>query len=172
MIDLSPIKAYIDEPDSFMLDFVPHEIESVGLEKFLEYNFNILDCTRVTKSGLRPMQTIGCPYRRTITETILIIKNYIEEDKQDIYFERLLKRHNDNLEYEQTNPPIWYGTEKDRSKYEKQYGNNSSKPKRKRTKQHDIDFPDMPKKQTAAEKKLAARVAKINALSFKIKPQN
>ena len=41
MIDLSPIKAYIDEPDSFMLDFVPHEIESVGLEKFLEYNFNI-----------------------------------------------------------------------------------------------------------------------------------
>ena len=78
MIDLSPIKAYIDEPDSFMLDFVPHEIESVGLEKFLEYNFNILDCTRVTKNGLRPMQTIGCPYRRTITETILIIKNYIE----------------------------------------------------------------------------------------------
>ena len=30
----------------------------------------------------------------------------------------------------------------------------------------------MPKKQTVAEKKLAARVAKINALSFKIKPQN
>ena len=173
MIDLSPIKAYIDEPDSFMLDFVPHEIESVGLAKFLEYNFNILDCTRVTKNGLRPMQTIGCPYRRTITETILIIKNYIEEDKQDVYFERLLKRHNDNLEYEQINPPIWYGTEKDRRKYEKQYGSsNSSKPKRKRTKQHDIDFPDMPKKQTAAEKKLAARVAKINALSFKIKPQN
>ena len=173
MIDLSPIKAYIDEPDSFMLDFVPHEIESVGLEKFLEYNFNILDCTRVTKNGLRPMQTIGCPYRRTITETILIIKNYIEEDKQDVYFERLLKRHNNNLEYEQTNPPIWYGTEKDRRKYEKQYdGNDGSKPKRKRVKQQDIDLKDIPKKQTVAEKKLAARVAKINALSFKIKPQN
>ena len=172
MIDLSPIQKYIDEPNSFMTKFVPHEIQSVGLDSFLEYNFRNLDCTRVCKDGLRPMQTIGHPYRHIITQIIFIIKNYIEKDKQDEYFERLLKRHSDNLEYEQTNPPIWYGTEKDRRKYEKQYGNNSSKPKRKRIKQHDIDFPDMPKKQTAAEKKLAARVAKINALSFKIKPQN
>lgn len=173
MIDLSPIQKYIDEPDSFMTKFVPHEIQSVGLDSFLEYNFHSLDCTRVYKDGLRPMQTIGYPYRHTITETVFTIKNYIEENKQDEYFERLLKRHSDNLEYEQTNPPIWYGTEKDRRKYEKQYGDSdSSKPKRKRAKQQDIYFPDMPKKQTAAEKKLAARVAKINALSFKIKPQN
>ena len=173
MIDLSPIKKYIDEPDSFMTSFILHEIKSVGLNLFLEHNFYILDCTRVYKDGLRYMQTIGYLYRHIITETVFAIKNYVEEDKQDEYFERLLKRHNDNLEYEQTNPPIWYGNEKDRRKYEKQYGSNdSSKPKRKRTKQHDINFPDMPKKQTAAEKKLAARVAKINALSFKIKPQN
>ena len=173
MIDLSPIQKYIDEPDSFMTSFVPHEIQSVGLDSFLEYNFHSLDCTRVCKDGLRPMQTIGCIYRRLITETVFAVKNYVEENKQDEYFERLLKRHSDNLEYEQTNPPIWYGTKKDRRKYEKQYsGSDSSKPKRKRAKQQDIDFPDMPKKQTAAEKKLAARVAKINALSFKIKPQN
>ena len=173
MIDLSSIQKYIDEPDSFMTSFVPHEIQSVGLDSFLEYNFHSLDCTRVCKDGLRPMQTIGYPYRHTITETVFTIKNYVEEDKQDEYFERLLKRHSDNLEYEQTNPPIWYGTEKDRRKYEKQHsGSDSSKSKRKRAKQQDIDFPDMPKKQTAAEKKLAARVAKINALSFKIKPQN
>ena len=173
MIDLSPIQKYIDEPDSFMISFVPYEIRRVGLEEFLEYNFNNLDCTRICKDGLRPMQTIGYPYRKLITEIVFTIKNYVEEDKQNEYFERLLKRHSDNLEYEQTNPPIWYGTEKDRRKYEKQYcGSDSSKPKRKRAKQQDIDFPDMPKKQTAAEKKLAARVAKINALSFKIKPQN
>ena len=173
MIDLSPIQKYIDEPDSFITSFVPHEIQSIGLDSFLEYNFHSLDCTRVCKDGLRPMQTIGYPYRHTITETVFTIKNYVEEDKQDEYFERLLKRHSDNLEYEQTNPPIWYGTEKDRRKYEKQYsGSDSSKSKRKRVKQQDIDFSDMPKKQTVAEKKLAARVAKINALSFKIKPQN
>ena len=173
MIDLSPIQKYIDEPDSFMTSFVPHEIQSVGLDSFLEYNFHSLDCTRVCKDGLRPMQTIGYPYRHTITETVFTIKNYVEEDKQDKYLERLLKRHSDNLEYEQTNPPIWYGTEKDHRKYEKQYsGSDSSKPKRKRTKQQDINFSDIPKKQTIAEKKLAARVAKINALSFKIKPQN
>ena len=173
MIDLSPIKKYIDESDSFMINFVPHEIQSVGLDSFLEYNFRNLDCTRVCKDGLRPMQTIGHPYRHIITQIIFIIKNYVEEDKQDEYYEKLLKQHRDNLEYEQVNPPIWYGTEKDRRKYEKQYGSSdSSKPKRKRAKQQDIDFPDMPKKQTVAEKKLAARVAKINALSFKIKPQN
>ena len=173
MIDLSPIQKYIDEPDSFMTRFVPREIQSVGLDSFLEHNFHSLDCTRVYKNGLRPMQTIGYPYRHTITKTVSTIKNYVEEDKQDKYFGRLLKRHNDNLEYEQTNPPIWYGTEKDRRKYEKQYGgNDSSKSKRKHTKQQDIDFSYMPKKQTVAEKKLAARVAKINSLSFKIKPQN
>ena len=165
MIDLSPIKAYIDEPDSFMLDFVPHEIESVGLEKFLEYNFNILDCTRVTKNGLRPMQTIGCPYRRTITETILIIKNYIEEDKQDVYYERLLKRHNDNIEYEKINPPIWYSKDKDKPKNEKQT-------KTKDKKQKDNNNKDKPKKQTVAEQKLINKLNKINVLSFKIKPQN
>ena len=173
MIDLSPIQKYIDEPDSFMTSFVPYEIQRVGLDSFLEYNFYSLDCTRVYKDGLRSMQTIGYPYRHAITEIVFTIKNYIEEDKQDEYFERLLKCHSDNLEYEQTNPPIWYGTEKDRRKYEKQYGgNDSSKPKRKRTKQQDVDFSDIPKKQTSAEKKLAARVAKINSLSFKIKSQN
>lgn len=173
MIDLSPIKKYIDEPDSFMTSFIQHEIQNVGIETFLEHNFNSLDCARVCNDGLRPMQTIGYPYKHIIIETVFTIKNYVQENKQDEYFERLLKCHSDNLEYEQKNPPIWYGNEKDRRKYEKQYGSsNNSKPKRKHAKQQDIDFSDIHKKQTAAEKKLAARVAKINALSFKIKSQN
>ena len=173
MIDLNPIQKYVDEPDSFMTSFVQYEIQRVGVDSFLKHNFNSLDCTRIYDNGLRPMQTICYPYRHAITEIVFAIKNYVEENKQDEYFERLLKIHSNNLEYEQTNPPIWYGTEKDRRKYEKQYdGNNGSKPKRKRVKQQDADFSDMPKKQTTAEKKLAAKVAKINALSFKIKSQN
>lgn len=173
MIDLSPIQKYIDEPDSFMTNFVPHEIQNVGLDSFLEHNFYSLDCTCVYKDGLRSMQTIGYPYRHAITEIVFTIKNYVEENKQDEYFKRLLKRHSNNIEYEQINPPIWYGTEKDRRKYEKQYeGNYNSNSKRKHAKQQNIDFSDIPKKQTTAEKKLAARVAKINALSFKIKPKN
>lgn len=165
MIDLSPIKAYIDEPDSFMLSFVPHEIESVGLEKFLEYNFSILDCTRITKSGLRPMQTIGCTYRRTITETVFIINNYIEKDKQDNYLERLVKRHNDNIEYEKINPPIIYGKDKDKTKNEKQIKTKTKTKDKQNNK-------DKPKKQTSAEQKLINKLNKINVLSFKIKPQN
>ena len=173
MIDLSPIQKYIDEPDSFMTSFVQHEIQSVGVDSFLKHNFHSLDCTRICDDGLRPMQTICYPYRRTITEIVFTIKNYVEKDKQDEYFEKLLKCHSDNLEYEQTNPPIWYGTEKDRRKYEKQYENkDSTKSKIKRTKQQNIDFPDTSKRQTIAEKKLAAKIIKLNSLSFKIKPQN
>ena len=172
MIDLSSIKKYIDEPDSFTTSFIIHEIKSVGIDLFLEHNFYILDCTRVYKDGLRSMQTIGYPYRHAITEIVFTIKNYVEENKQNEYFERLLKYHSNNIEYEQINSPIWYGTEKDRRKYEKQYNcDNSSKSKRKTIKKQDVDLKDIPKKQTAAEKKLAARVAKINALSFKIKPK-
>ena len=67
MINLSSIKKYIDEPDSFMISLVQHEIKSVGLDLFLEYNFHSLDCTRVCNDGLRPMQTIGYPYKRYIS---------------------------------------------------------------------------------------------------------
>ena len=169
---LKTFKDYLIELDKSDINILNQEVVEKGVEGYLSLLLVYLDCSRII-NNMRMMQTIGYPYRRTITETIFTIKNYVEENKQDEYFERLLKRHSDNLEYEQTNPPIWYGTEKDRRKYEKQYGgNNSSKPKRKRTKQQDVDFPDIPKKQTAAEKKLAARVAKINALSFKIKPKN
>ena len=100
MIDLSPIKAYIDEPDSFMLDFVPHEIESVGLEKFLEYNFNILDCTRITKSGLRPMQTIGYPYRVYISRYVYILDNILNKDNYNEYVNKLISLHLKNLDFE------------------------------------------------------------------------
>lgn len=167
MIDLSPIKKYIIEPDSFMINFVQHEIKHVGLNSFLEYSFRNLDCSRIMKNGFRPMQTIGYPYIHIISEIIFTIKNYIEKDKQDYYFEKLIILHNKNLEYEKINPPVLYGGKK----YEiDNKDNNKSKTKSK--KQKDVNNSDKPKKQTSAEKKLATKVAKINALSFKIKPQN
>ena len=168
MIDLSPIKKYIIEPDSFMINFVQHEIKHVGLYSFLEYSFRNLDCSRIMKDGLRPMQTIGYPYIHIITEIIFTIENYIEKDKQDYYFEKLLDLHNKNLEYEKINPPIRYKSKRDKINNK----DNNSNIKVKSKKQKDVNNSDKPKKQTAAEKKLAAKVAKINALSFKIKPQN
>lgn len=167
MIDLSPIKKYIIEPDSFMINFVQHEIKHVGLNSFLEYSFRNLDCSRIMKNGFRPMQTIGYPYIHIISEIIFTVKNYIEKDKQDYYFEKLIILHNKNLEYEKINPPVLYGGKK----YEiDNKDNNKSKTKSK--KQKDVNNSDKPKKQTSAEKKLTTKVAKINALSFKIKPQN
>lgn len=172
MIDLSPIKDYLDKPTQSMESFVKCQVETVGLDTFINNDYNKLDCSRVYNSGLRVMQTIGYPYRHMLTEFVYLIATYVEDEKvQEEWFTKLIQRHNDNIEYEKVNPPTWYGTEKDKRNFEKKYGKKSST-KRKRKKEGELDFPDMPKKQTAAEKKLAARVAKINALSFKIKPQN
>lgn len=172
MIDISAIDKYLDEPDSFMKNFVPHEISNVGLFNVIEYDFNKLDVSRTSANGIRPMQTIAYPYRRTITELVYIINNYVSIDERDAIFTRLLELHDKNIEYEKVNPPVWYGTEKERRKYEQTYEKKSSSPKPKRAKQQKIEFAEEHKEPTAAEKKLAARVAKINALSFKIKPQN
>lgn len=163
MIDLSVIQQYIEKPDTFMLEFVPHEIKSVGLNHFLEYSLKLLDCTRIWKNGMRPMQTIYYPYTNEITQFVYTVKTYVEESEQDDWFNKLLKRHNDNIEYEKINPPIQYSNNKIK---------NKTKTKQHKRKQTELDFPDIPKKVSAVERKLAAKVAKINSLSIKIKPIN
>lgn len=35
MVDISPLKKYIETPDNFMIDYIPHEINRLGLDKFL-----------------------------------------------------------------------------------------------------------------------------------------
>ena len=94
-------------------------------------------------------------------DTLLLLYNYIEKDKQDEYLTNLLELHNKNVEYEQLNPPIWYGGDKAKRKFEKEHKVKAPREKKPKA-----------KGPSAAERKLAAKVAKINALSFKIKPQN
>ncbi len=165
MIDLSSIQQYIREPDAFMIEFVPHEIKSVGLNCFLEYSLKTLDCTCVWANGMRPMQTIGYPYMHEITQFVYTVKTYVETSEQDDWFNRLLKQHSINVEYEKTNPPKWYD-KKTKDKFNKSV-KSKVKVKDNKTKQTDTS-----KKLSAAEKKLAAKVAKLNSLSINIKPVN
>lgn len=162
MIDLRSIQQYIRKPDAFTIEFIPHEIESVGLNCFLEYSLKTLDCTRVWDNGMRPMQTIGYPYIHEISQFIYTVITYVEKSEQDDWFNRLLKQHNINVEYEKTNPPKWYD-KKAKDKFDKTV-KNKTKVKHKQT--------DTSKKLSAAEKKLAAKVAKLNSLSINIKPVN
>lgn len=163
MCDLSSIKQYITELDISSKQFVVFEIGRLGVEQFLNNEFVKLDCSRVSNSGLRLMQTIGYPYVHIISETIFVINEYIDDDKKDEYFTKLLDIHNKNVEYETLNPPVWYGGDKAKKAFKSfvNKGNKSSKTKKE----------PKPKGPSAAERKLAAKVAKINKLSINIKPK-
>lgn len=69
-----------------------------------------LDCTRVYKDGSRPMQTIHYGYRCNIAGFIYIYNKLCEKypDLDVDYYAKLAKRHEENLDFEKLNPPIYY----------------------------------------------------------------
>ncbi len=169
MVDISPLNNYIDKFNTFIINFVDSEIKSVGLDCYLDYQFRRLDCTNVYPNGMRAIQTIDHSYRVNITETVYIIQNYVEECKRDEYFIKLLMLHQNNLEYEKQNPPIVYKQTVTKSKT-KTKSNNVIEDKPKSTRKKSTKTKEKVPKQSAAERKLAAKVAKLNTLSFNIKP--
>ena len=72
-------------------------------------------------------------------------------------------RFNKNIEYEKLHPPVIY----DKSKF-----NTKNKRKTTKHKQTTIEGFDKPKKRSVAERKLAAKVSKLNKLNINIKPVN
>lgn len=169
MVDISSLDKYIDKSDTDITCFIDSEIKSVGLDCYLDYQFRRLNCANVYPNGLRAIQTIDYPYRKNITETIYIIQHYVEECKRDEYLIRLLRLHEDNLEYEQLNPPIVYKQKITKSKDKiKSDDTIEDKPKHIRKKSNATE--KKVSKQTVAERKLAAKVAKLNNLSLVIKP--
>ena len=103
-------------------------------------------------------------YKHRIAQLIHLIENYgLTEKEQDAYYTRIIDQHNKNIEYEKLHPPVIY----DKCKFK-------TKNKRKTTKhkQTTIEGFDKPKKQSVAERKLAAKVSKLNKLNINIKPIN
>ena len=162
MVDISPLNDYVDKNNSFIENFVESEVKTIGIDNCLTYQFRRLNCANLYPNGIRAIQTIDYSYKVNITETLFLIQNYIEDEKErDEYLTKLLKLHQSNIEYEKTNPPIVYRksiakTNKTKTKTEKI---KTSKSKTKET-----------NKVSVAEKKLAAKVAKLNNVTFKIKP--
>lgn len=162
MVDISPLKKYIETPDNFMKDYIPHEINRLGLDKFLHLSISSLDASKVSAEGLRPIQTISYIYVRAITEIVYTIDKYVSEKDKDDWLTKLLIQHNANIEFEKTNPPIDYdeGKKKDKPKAKTK---SSSKSGTKSPRRRDESKP------TNAEIKLANHVAKLNMLKLKIK---
>lgn len=169
MVDISPLNNYIDKSDTFISNFVDSEIKSVGLNCYLDYQFRRLNCTNVYPNGMRAIQTIDHSYKVNITETVYLIQKYVEECERDKYFIKLLTLHQNNLEYEKQNPPIIYKQKITKSKT-KIKNDDIIEDKPKHTNKKNTTTKEKAHKQSVAERKLVAKVAKLNTLSFNIKP--
>lgn len=153
------IKKYhtdLDDDDKAMID---KRVEEKGIEEYLTQQLVYLDCTRVIDC-MRMMQTIGYPYKREIASYVYVVSGFAEDpEREQIWIDKLIERHNANIEYEKENPPIWYD------------GKSKKGGKRKpKAKEGDM-FPKETKKAklNKAEAKLAAKFATgVSFGSFKI----
>lgn len=161
MIDLTPIEKYLIDDNEDFDDISENDVSEKGFETWFKNQINYwLNCSYMP-TGKRLLQTNDKRYNREITTTVHMIENYAEN--KDYYYNSLINCHFNNLEFEKINGFEYnpYTVGKQKSSYTK-----------KKTKQTSIDFGDKPKKETAAERKLKAHAAKINGLTFTIKPAN
>ena len=143
----------LDDADRAMID---RRVEEKGVEEYLTQQLVYLDCSRVLQS-MRMMQTIGYPYKREITSYLYAVEMHAVH--KHIWENKLIERHNANVEYEKENPPIWYDGKPKKG--------GKRKPK---AKEGDM-FPEETKKAklSKAEAKLAAKFATgVSFGSFKI----
>ena len=158
MIDLSCFKDYFLETSAFGLEYARNKIKDIGFDKWFEIQLkNFLDCSKTSADGRRMIQTNLRQYKCEITITINMIEDCAEN--KDYYYEKLVTQHNNNIEFEAIN-----GLAYDVNNFDKK------KPTKTRTKKEPTLFNEKPKKETAAERKLKAHIAKINSFSIKIKP--
>ena len=104
----------LDDVDRAMID---RRVEEKGIEEYLNQQLVYLDCSRIIQ-GMRMMQTIGYPYKKEISSYIYALNNcvnFMTVENSDIdnfnkeeWTNKLIERHNANIEYEKENPPIWY----------------------------------------------------------------
>ena len=102
---LKPLTDYviIDIPDSTIAN-VDKRVEALGVEEAFNEELVYLDCTRYDKEGkFRLMQTVGVPYSVELGKAIYIINAYQYDGTN-----KLLERHQMNLEYEKEHPPVIY----------------------------------------------------------------
>lgn len=165
MIDISKLKAYIEDVDEVCKAVAEHSIEEKGFKRWFDNQIlNWLNCSFTTSDGRRILQTNDKRYNYEITTTIAMIEEY-GEDNKDFYYTELLKRHNLNLEFESING-LQYNP------YTTKNTTKKSTSSKKKTKQTSIELEYKPSKETVAERKLKAHIAKINSLKINIKPAN
>lgn len=158
MIDLTSIKPYLLPDAGFFTVYAEKNINNLGFDNWFETELDVfLNCKKLLSNGNRSIQTNLRQYKIELTTIVSMIDKYA--NNKDYYYEKLIEQHNSNLEFEAVN-----GLEYDITLI------NRKKSTRNKNKQTSINFEDKPKKETVAERKLKAHVAKIKSLNIKIKP--
>ena len=164
-MELTELRNYITSLDDSDHKMIDKRVAEKGIEEYLNQQLIYLDCSRIIK-GMRMMQTIGYPYQREISSYLYALEtvagNDFDFDKE--WINKLLKRHQANLEYEKENPPVWYGGKKAKDKWDKEHGKH---PRRKKVVEGTI--PGMGK-EISNKEKLKKLSAQFGNLTFKIKP--
>lgn len=164
MVDLIPIKPWLEKGSSNSTGYAVSTISRIGFEEWFKSQLEVfLNCSRTFKDGRRCTQTNDIRYAKELFTTVEMIKAYAE-DKQDECYIKLLELHKANLEFEAING-LEYSVKGDNKK-------KQSSVTKKRNKQTSLDIGDKPKKETAAERKLKAHAIKLNAVTFKPKSVN
>ena len=164
-MELTELRDYItplDDSDHRMID---QRVAEKGIEGYLTQQLIYLDCSRIIQ-GMRMMQTIGYPYQREISSYLYALQtvagNDFDFDKE--WIDKLLERHQANLEFEKENPPVWYGGKKAKDKWDKEHDKH---PRRKKVAEGTI--PGMGK-EISNKERLKKLSAQFGNLTFKIKP--
>ena len=164
-MEYTELRDYIISLDKVDQQMIDNKVAEKGIENYLSQQLIYLDCSRIIQ-GMRMMQTIGYPYQREISSYIYALEtvagNDFDFDKE--WINKLLERHQANLEYEKENPPIWYGGKKAKDKWDKEHGKH---PRRKKSSEGTI--PGMGK-EISNKERLKKLSAQFGNLTFKIKP--
>lgn len=160
-MDYTKLRNYITSLDDSDHKVINQRVAEKGIEGYLNQQLIYLDCSRIIK-GMRMMQTIGYPYKREISSYLYALEMHATH--KHIWENKLLERHQANLEYEKENPPIWYGGKKAKDKWDKEHGKH---PRRKKVVEGTI--PGMGK-EISNKERLKKLSAQFGNLTFKIKP--
>lgn len=162
---LEEFRDYITSLDDIDKQMIDNKVAEKGIEGYLNQQLVYLDCSRIIQ-GMRMMQTIGYPYQREISSYLYALEtvagNDFDFDKE--WIDKLLERHQANLEFEKENPPIWYGGKKAKDKWDKEHGKH---PRRKKCSEQTL--PGIGK-EISNKERLKKLSAQFGNLTFKIKP--
>lgn len=118
---------------------------------------NWIDCTKLSSMGTPIVSTISYMYKYDISRILYLIDKINDDDKKKAQMNWLTNVHQKNLDYEKDNPPVIYKKKK----------RNTPRRGTESAKQTTLKGFENSDKETAAEKKLKAKAAKLNKLGFK-----